>query len=125
VSTTAERVSAPLQPVPGPSPSRWSVLELVPPLAVVLLGAVLLAPGHGLWFDELFTAEVGRRSYAELFTAIAEGRGTTSYLVDRPAVVQRALLRRGARLDVAPGARRGHLAAGAVAAGHRRRAGPW
>jgi hypothetical protein len=84
VSTTAERVSAPLQPVPGPSPSRWSVLELVPPLAVVLLGAVLLAPGHGLWFDELFTAEVGRRSYAELFTAIAEGRGTTSYLVDVP-----------------------------------------
>jgi mannosyltransferase len=60
------------------------VLELLPPLAVVLLGTVLLLPGHGLWFDELFTAEVGRRSYADLFAAIGEGRGTTGYLVDVP-----------------------------------------
>src|SRR5687768_662841 len=41
-------------------------------------------PGHGLWFDELFTAEVGRRSYGEILAAILEGRGTTSYLVDVP-----------------------------------------
>ncbi|MGY1681868.1 hypothetical protein [Geodermatophilus sp. SYSU D01176] len=84
MSTTAERASAPPQPVPAPSSSRWSVLELVPPLAVVLLGAVLLAPGHGLWFDELFTAEVGRRPYREILAAIVEGRGTTSYLADVP-----------------------------------------
>ena len=60
------------------------MLELVPPLAVVLLGAVLLLPGHGLWFDELFTAEVGRRPYREILAAILEGRGTTGYLADVP-----------------------------------------
>ena len=59
MSTTAERVSAPAPRVAAPaSVTRWSVLELVPPLAVVLLGTVLLLPGHGLWFDELFTAAV-------------------------------------------------------------------
>lgn len=80
-----DRVSALPRPVTPPSPSRhWSVLELLPPLAVVLLGTVLLLPGHGLWFDELFTAEVGRRSYAEILAAIVEGRGTTSYLADVP-----------------------------------------
>ena len=84
MSTTAERASAPPQPVAALPSSRWSVLELLPPLAVVLLGTVLLLPGHGLWFDELFTAEVGRRSYGEILAAILEGRGTTSYLVDVP-----------------------------------------
>lgn len=78
-------MSAPPQSVRVPSPpAGWSVLELLPPLAVVLLGTVLLLPGHGLWFDELFTAEVGRRPYAEILAAIVEGRGTTSYLADVP-----------------------------------------
>lgn len=76
-------MSAPPAPVRAPS-TRWSVLELVPPLAVVLLGTVLLLPGHGLWFDELFTAEVGRRPYGEILAAIVEGRGTTGYLADVP-----------------------------------------
>ncbi|WP_245821243.1 glycosyltransferase family 39 protein [Geodermatophilus pulveris] len=84
MSATVERVSAPRGPSAAPPSRRWSAVELVPPLAVVLLGAVLLAPGHGLWFDELFTAEVGRRSYAEILTAVVEGRGTTSYLADVP-----------------------------------------
>ncbi|WP_243697531.1 glycosyltransferase family 39 protein [Geodermatophilus obscurus] len=83
MSTTAERVSAPPEPVRAP-PTPWSVLELVPPLAVVLLGTVLLLPGHGLWFDELFTAEVGRRPYGEILAAIVDGRGTTGYLADVP-----------------------------------------
>lgn len=78
-------MSAPPQPVRAPVRSaRWSAPELLPPLAVVLLGTVLLLPGHGLWFDELFTAEVGRRSYGEILAAIAEGRGTTAYLADVP-----------------------------------------
>ncbi|MGY1592362.1 ArnT family glycosyltransferase [Geodermatophilus sp. SYSU D00708] len=63
---------------------RWSPVELLPPLLVVLLGAVLLAPGHGLWFDELFTAEVGRLPFREILAAVVSGRGTTSYLVDVP-----------------------------------------
>jgi hypothetical protein len=63
---------------------RWSPVELLPPLLVVLLGTVLLAPGHGLWFDELFTAEVGRLPVREILAAIVSGRGTTSYLADVP-----------------------------------------
>ncbi len=53
-------------------------------VVLVVLGGVLLAAGHGLWFDELFTAEVGRRPLGDIVTAIVEGRGTTSYLADVP-----------------------------------------
>jgi mannosyltransferase len=64
--------------------TRWTPAELLPPLVVAVLGAVLLLPGHGLWFDELFTAEVGRLPLREIVAAVVEGRGTTSYLVDVP-----------------------------------------
>ena len=66
------------------SGGRWGVPELLPPLLVVLLGTVLLAPGHGLWFDELFTAEVARRPLGDIVSAIVDGQGTTSYLADVP-----------------------------------------
>jgi hypothetical protein len=49
-----------------------------------VLGGVLLARGHGLWFDELFTAEVARLPLAEILRAVVEGRGTTSYLAQIP-----------------------------------------
>jgi mannosyltransferase len=62
----------------------WRLLEALPPALLILLGAVLLRPGHGLWFDELFTAEVSRRSLGTIVTAVVEGRGTTNYLVDVP-----------------------------------------
>ncbi|PRY47840.1 mannosyltransferase [Geodermatophilus tzadiensis] len=64
--------------------ARWTPVELLPPVVLVLLAAVLLAPGHGLWFDELFTAEVGRRPLGEILRAIVSGEGTTSYLADVP-----------------------------------------
>ncbi|MGK5115212.1 hypothetical protein [Geodermatophilus sp. CPCC 205506] len=73
------RPPAPSLPVP-----RWSPVELLPALLVAALGTVLLLPGHGLWFDELFTAEVGRLPFREILAAIVEGRGTTSYLADVP-----------------------------------------
>jgi mannosyltransferase len=60
------------------------VLELLPSALVALLGTLLLLPGHGLWFDELFTAEVGRLPLPEILWAIADGRGTTSYLAGVP-----------------------------------------
>ncbi|TYP90730.1 glycosyltransferase family 39 protein [Blastococcus xanthinilyticus] len=70
---------------PGLAPGvRWSPLELLPAVLVAVLGIVLLAPGHGLWFDELFTAEVGRLPLGEILTAIATGQGTSSYLADVP-----------------------------------------
>jgi mannosyltransferase len=66
------------------SATRWTPLELLPPLLVLILGAALLLPGHGLWFDELFTAEVARRPLGDILTAIADGTGTTSYLAGVP-----------------------------------------
>ena len=48
-------------------PLRWLPVELLPALLLLALGTVLLLPGHGLWYDELFTAEVGRLPLRELF----------------------------------------------------------
>lgn len=63
---------------------RWRPAEAVPPALLLLLGTVLLLPGHGLWFDELFTAEVSRHSLGTIVGAVVDGRGTTSYLADVP-----------------------------------------
>jgi mannosyltransferase len=63
---------------------RWSPVELLPPLLVLLLGILLLLPGHGLWFDELFTAEVGRLPLADILDAVASGEGTAAYLAGVP-----------------------------------------
>jgi mannosyltransferase len=65
-------------------PPRWSPFELLPPLLLLVLGAVLLRPGHGLWFDELFTAEVARLPLAEILSAVVHGQGTTDYLTGVP-----------------------------------------
>jgi hypothetical protein len=81
-AAATERQPSPARPDGGPA--RWSPVELLPPLAVVALGVLLLLPGHGLWFDELFTAEVGRRPLGEILAAIVEGRGVTEYLADVP-----------------------------------------
>src|SRR3954454_7233274 len=62
----------------------WQPWEAAPPALLLLLGAVLLLPGHVLWFDERFTAEVSRRSLCTIVTAVVEGHGTTSYLADVP-----------------------------------------
>ncbi len=82
MSTTAER-TAEAPALAGPA-RRWSPVELVPPAVLGLLCAVLLAPGHGMWFDEAFTAEVARRPLGEILRAIATGEGVTSYLADVP-----------------------------------------
>ncbi len=81
MTTTATRATAAPEAPPVP---RWTPVELLPPLVLVVLGAVLLAPGHGLWFDELFTAEVGRRPLADILRAIVTGEGVTGYLADVP-----------------------------------------
>ena len=81
MTTTATRATAAPEAPPVP---RWTPVELLPPLTLALLAAVLLVPGHGLWFDELFTAEVGRRPLADILRAVVTGEGVTSYLVDVP-----------------------------------------
>ena len=85
MTTAVVRDDAPSSAVPGSARGpRWTWPELLPPLLVLLLGAALLLPGHGLWFDELFTAEVARLPLGEILTAIREGTGTTSYLAGVP-----------------------------------------
>jgi mannosyltransferase len=82
VSTTADLTAeapAPAGPVP-----RWSPVELLPSAVLGLLCAVILAPGHGMWFDEAFTSEVARRPLSEILRAIVTGEGVTSYLADVP-----------------------------------------
>ncbi len=81
---TTDRTAPSSAPDDGSPVLRWSPVELLPPLLVAALGTLLLLPGHGLWFDELFTAEVARRPLGEILSAILSGRGTTSYLADVP-----------------------------------------
>jgi mannosyltransferase len=84
-ATTTDRLASPVPPPPvAAGTPRWSPLELLPIVLLLALGTVLLLPEHGLWFDELFTAEVGRLPLGEILTAIGSGRGTTSYLADVP-----------------------------------------
>jgi mannosyltransferase len=84
VTSTALRAGAPTSSPPGAPGVRWSPWELLPPLLVLLLGTVLLRPGHGLWFDELFTAEVARLPLGDIVSAITSGQGTASYLAGVP-----------------------------------------
>jgi mannosyltransferase len=64
--------------------TRWSPLELLPVLVALVLGGLLLRPGHPLWFDEIFTAEVTRLSLADIVSAAVNGEGTTAYLAGIP-----------------------------------------
>ncbi|MGY1718674.1 hypothetical protein ACI8AG_06485 [Blastococcus sp. SYSU DS0552] len=81
MTTVAERPAPP----PGLAPaSRWSPAELLPAGLVAVLGGWLLSAGHGLWFDELFTAEVARLPLREILTAIVTGEGTAGYLAGVP-----------------------------------------
>jgi mannosyltransferase len=84
VTVAALPTRAPTSRPPDASATRWTPLELLPPLLVLILGSALLLPGHGLWFDELFTAEVARLPLGAILTAIADGTGTTSYLAGVP-----------------------------------------
>ena len=56
----------------------------MPAALLLALGAFLLLPGHALWFDELFTAEVGRLPLGDIAVAVTSGQGTTSYLAGVP-----------------------------------------
>jgi mannosyltransferase len=63
---------------------RWSAAELLPAVLSLVFGVLLLVPGHALWFDELFTAEVVRLPLGDLLGAVVHGEGTTSYLAGVP-----------------------------------------
>jgi mannosyltransferase len=49
-----------------------------------VLGGVLVGQRQSLWYDELYTAEVGTAGLPALARAVVTGTGTTSYLADVP-----------------------------------------
>jgi mannosyltransferase len=60
-------------------------LPLLPPAALAALGTTQLLRGHGLWFDELFTAAVVDRPLGEVVRLVAEGRGPEPWLTTPPS----------------------------------------
>ena len=86
MTSTVPRTGAPTSTSGDGSASGagWTPPELLAPLLVLILGVALLLPGHGLWFDELFTAEVARLPLGDIVSAIVRGEGTTSYLAGVP-----------------------------------------
>ena len=84
MSSPATGVRAAPSPIPRPARSAWWLLELLPAVLSLALGTVLLLPGHAMWFDELFTAEVARLPLGELVSAVVHGEGTTGYLAGVP-----------------------------------------
>ena len=61
-----------------------SVLLLLPPLVMAVLGGWLVSHRYGFWFDELYTAEVGPLPLGRLLEALVGGEGTIDYLRDAP-----------------------------------------
>lgn len=57
---------------------------LLPAGVLAVLGGLLVGRRHGLWYDELYTAEVGTAGLPTLLRAVWDGEGTTSYLLDVP-----------------------------------------
>ena len=71
-----------LERVSGSSVHRRA--ELLPPLVLAVLGGLLVLQRRSLWYDELFTAQVGTAGPVALVRAVLTGRGTASYLLDVP-----------------------------------------
>jgi hypothetical protein len=57
---------------------------LLPPLVLALVGGWVVARHHGLWYDELYTAEVAPIGIGRLVSAVVHGNGTIPYLADAP-----------------------------------------
>ena len=98
---TAMPVSYPSAPLPTPPEdvvgrlprpvdarlrSFWSRAGwwLLPPLVLAILGGWVVARRHGLWYDELYTAQVAPLPIGRIASAIFHGEGTIAYLSDAP-----------------------------------------
>jgi hypothetical protein len=51
---------------------------------LAVLGGWVVARHHGLWYDELYTAEVAPLALGRIVSAIVRGEGTIEYLRDAP-----------------------------------------
>jgi len=57
---------------------------VVPALVLAGFGTALVARRHGLWYDELYSAEVAPLPVGDLVRAVVRGEGTLPYLRDAP-----------------------------------------
>ena len=57
---------------------------LAPALVLAGFGGALVARRHGLWYDELYSAEVAPLPVRDLVRAVVRGEGTIPYLRDAP-----------------------------------------
>ncbi|MET0741420.1 MAG: hypothetical protein ABWZ26_07705 [Candidatus Nanopelagicales bacterium] len=84
-STEAATAATPVKGSPQlPTRGRGWLWELLPPVALLTLGSLLLVRGHALWYDELFTAEVARLPLGDIVRSIIDGEGITPYLEGVP-----------------------------------------
>lgn len=79
-------VRSPTPPADSRLRSLWTRVGwwLLPPLVLAVVGGWVVARRHGLWYDELYTAEVAPVSIGRLLAAVVHGEGTISYLRDAP-----------------------------------------
>ncbi|MDQ4096427.1 MAG: glycosyltransferase family 39 protein, partial [Actinomycetota bacterium] len=61
-----------------------AAIWLLPPLVMAALGAWAVSRDYGLWYDELYTAELARLPLGDLFSAVLHGDGPIPYLRDAP-----------------------------------------
>ena len=57
---------------------------LAPAMVLAGFGGALVARRHGLWYDELYSAEVAPLPVRDLVRAVVRGEGTIPYLRDAP-----------------------------------------
>jgi hypothetical protein len=57
---------------------------LAPPLVAAVLGGWLLTRAYGLWYDELYTAELVQVPLGDFLRSLVTGAGTIPYLADAP-----------------------------------------
>ena len=70
---------------PARAQERWpAAWWLLAPFVLALLGGWLVAHRYGLWYHELFTAEVAPLRLSRLAEALVRGEGTIDYLRDAP-----------------------------------------
>lgn len=69
---------------PATAPRRPWWPALLPALLLTGLGGLLVAQRRGLWYDELYTAELGTTGLVDLTRSVWTGVGTSPFLAEVP-----------------------------------------